>query len=56
MKDYFMKECKIRFISHIDGDCVNDRDGIKIDNGVRISVSVSAPTEASMYLKMLCMV
>jgi len=50
MKDYFMKECKIRFISHIDGDCVNDRDGIKIDNGVRISVSVSAPTEASMYL------
>ena len=50
MVDYFMTDRKIRFISHIDGDCVNDRDGVKINGGVRIDVTVSAPIDADMYL------
>lgn len=34
----------------IDGDCVNERDGIKIENGVRIPIEVEAPMGCEVLL------
>ncbi len=37
-----MKNAPIRFAQFIDGDCVNERDGEKIENGIRIPIAVEA--------------
>ena len=50
MRDYFAKEGPIRFANWIDGDCVNERDGIKIENGIRIPVLVEAPAGCEILL------
>ena len=43
MRDYFGKNNPIRFVFPIDGDCVNKNDGVEIEGGIRITVSVAAP-------------
>ncbi len=50
MRDYFAKEAPIRFANWIDGDCINERDGIKTENGIRISVLVEAPAFCEIVL------
>ena len=50
MRDYFAKEAPIRFANWIDGDCINERDGIKIENGIRIPVLVEAPAGCEILL------
>lgn len=40
----------ICFIGFIDGDCVNEYDGEKIENGIRIPISVNAPTGCRLTL------
>lgn len=50
MKDYLMKDAPIRFVNLIDGDCVNERDGKKIENGIEIPVIVEAPENCEVTL------
>jgi len=50
MKDYLMKNAPIRFANWIDGDCVNERDGKKIENGIEIPVAVEAPANCEVFL------
>ena len=50
MKDYLMKNAPIRFANLIDGDCVNERDGKKIENGIEIPVVVEAPANCEVLL------
>lgn len=46
MHDYFCLSDPIRFLFPIDGDCVNDRDGLPIENGILLPVRVKAPENA----------
>ncbi len=50
MKDCCLNNTNIRFIGFIDGDCINENDGKKIENGIRLPISVSAPTGCSLTL------
>ena len=50
MKDYLMKNAPIRFANRIDGDCVNERDGKKIENGIEIPITVEAPAGCEVVL------
>ena len=50
MKDYLMKNAPIRFANRIDGDCVNERDGKKIENGIEIPITVEAPIDCDLVL------
>ena len=43
MNDGTLNNTSIRFIGIIDGDCVNEFDGKKTENGIMIPISVSAP-------------
>ena len=43
MIDYFNVSSPIRFVFPIDGDCVNERDGISARGFVQISAKVTAP-------------
>lgn len=43
MRDYFRKNDPIRFVFPIDGDCVNERDGVSERGAVQINVKVAAP-------------
>ena len=40
----------IEFIFPIDGDCVNERDGKAIENGVCVSVKVKASSDSDIYI------
>ena len=40
----------IRFIGLIDGDCVNERDGEAIEDGIRIPIEVEAPAGCEVFL------
>jgi len=40
----------IEFIFPIDGDCVNERDGKAIENGVTVSVKVKAEEGSDVYI------
>ncbi|MBQ8173997.1 MAG: hypothetical protein IJ009_01200 [Clostridia bacterium] len=44
MKDHFNEKAPIRFLFPIDGDCINERDGVTDGNAVRVAVKVAAPT------------
>ncbi len=50
MKDYLMKNAPIRFANRIDGDCVNERDGKKIENGIEIPITVEAPANCDVVV------
>lgn len=50
MRDYFKKDQPVCFISPIDGDCVNVRDGMPTDNGINIPVTVKAPVDCEVYI------
>ncbi len=50
MDKYFKKDQPIYFISPIDGDCVNERDGKPIDFGVSVPVNVKAPENSEVYI------
>ena len=45
MRNYLREDEPFHFSFPIDGDCVNERDGVAIPGGIRIPVSVSAPEE-----------
>ena len=42
MRDYFNQEGLVRFLFPIDGDCVNDRDGKKSEEGILLTARVFA--------------
>lgn len=46
MRDYFRKDKKVRFIFPIDGDCINENDGEKTENGVIVLTKIAAPKDA----------
>lgn len=50
MKDYLRKDAPIRFLNVIDGDCVNERDGRKIEHGIEIPILVKAPAQCEVFL------
>ena len=50
MKDCFSNNKHMGFIGFIDGDCVNERDGEKTEKGIRIPISVEAPTGCDIML------
>lgn len=50
MKNYFPDNENIHFVDRIDGDCVNERDGVKIENGIKIPISVKAPSGCDVLL------
>lgn len=50
MNDHIPNNANISFIGLIDGDCVNDRDGKKTENGIKIPVTVKAASGANVFL------
>ena len=54
-----MKDClnntNICFIGIIDGDCVNEYDGKKTENGIMIPISVKAPAGCNLTLNGISM-
>lgn len=50
MNDGTLNNTSIRFIGFIDGDCVNEFDGAKTANGIKIPITVSAPTGCHLTL------
>ena len=50
MSNYFMKDKPIYFVSPINGDCVNVRDGMPSDGGINIPVTVKAPENCDVYI------
>ena len=42
MRDYFKKNAKLRFLDYIDGDCVNERDGMLSEHGIEIEIRIEA--------------
>lgn len=38
-----MNMSKLKFIFPIDGDCINERDGKRADDGIAVPVRISAP-------------
>ena len=50
MRDYFNESAAMRFVSPIDGDCMNIHDG-EVKNGyLTIPVKISAPADADVYV------
>ena len=50
MRDYFRKNDPIRFLFPIDGDCVNERDGVSERGAVQITAKVAAPEGHSIII------
>lgn len=50
MRDYFNTNAPMRFISPIDGDCLNIYDGVKKDGYLTIPVRVYASSNADIYI------
>ena len=50
MKDGCLNNTNISFIGIIDGDCVNEYDGEKTENGIKIPISVKAPEGCNLTL------
>ena len=50
MRDYFRKNDPIRFLFPIDGDCVNERDGVSARGAVQINARVAAPEGPSIII------
>ena len=42
MRDYLSKQAPTCFLFPIDGDCLNERDGVLADNGLTVTVKVGA--------------
>ncbi len=50
MRDYFGKNESIQFVSPIDGDFVNIRDGKAFNSGIIVPFTVAAPENAEIYI------
>ncbi len=48
MREYLNESAATRFVFPIDGDCLNDRDGIATEDGVTVTVLVASAPNATL--------
>ena len=55
MRDYFMKDAPVRFSNFIDGDCVNERDGIIEGDALMLPITVKTTHGCEVYVNSIPM-